>query len=126
MIKHLIPVLLIFMILSGCADNSVRSTYVDRYSRQELLNHKADADTSAKTLEKLRKSISDEAHEKSPEPSDSGDNVVSSKSSISVYITNTGTKYHTADCPHLKKSKNEISIEDAKAQNLEPCSTCNP
>ena len=126
MIKHLIPVLLIFMIFSGCSENSVSSTYVDRYSRQELLNHRADADTSVKTLEKLRKNASDEAHKKSPELSDSGDNVVSSKSSTSVYITNTGTKYHMADCPHLKKSKIEISIEDAKAKKLEPCSTCNP
>lgn len=41
-----------------------------------------------------------------------------------VYITDTGRKYHSASCVYLKKSKIAISLADAKARGLTPCSTC--
>jgi len=43
-----------------------------------------------------------------------------------VYITESGTKYHSGDCPHLAKSKIPITLEQAKEQGYEPCSVCNP
>lgn len=45
--------------------------------------------------------------------------------SITVYITNSGTKYHLDGCRHLK-SKIEKTLEEAKALKLEPCKVCNP
>ncbi len=42
-----------------------------------------------------------------------------------VYITNSGTKYHLDGCQHLK-SKIEKTLEEAKALGLEPCKVCNP
>jgi len=44
---------------------------------------------------------------------------------ITVYITNSGTKYHLDGCRHLK-SKIEKTLEEAKALHLEPCKVCNP
>lgn len=46
--------------------------------------------------------------------------------SIIVHITKTGEKYHSAGCQYLKKSDIEISLEDAKARGLSPCSKCSP
>jgi len=43
-----------------------------------------------------------------------------------VYMTNTGSKYHRADCRYLSKSKIPISLQDAKARGLQPCSACRP
>lgn len=43
-----------------------------------------------------------------------------------VYITETGKKYHNGGCRHVKKSKIAIDINDARAQGYEPCSVCNP
>ncbi len=43
-----------------------------------------------------------------------------------VYITNTGKKYHAGGCQYLKKSKIAISESDAQAQGYTPCSRCNP
>lgn len=43
-----------------------------------------------------------------------------------VYITDTGKKYHNAGCRYLKKSGHPISESDAIAQGYEPCSVCNP
>lgn len=41
-----------------------------------------------------------------------------------VYITNTGAKYHTGSCRHVKKSKIEISLDDAIARGYTACSVC--
>ena len=46
--------------------------------------------------------------------------------SVTVYITDTGSKYHRTGCKYLKKSKHAISLKDAKAQGYGPCSICNP
>lgn len=43
-----------------------------------------------------------------------------------VYITNTGSKYHNPGCRYLKKSKIPISLGDAIARGYEPCKVCKP
>lgn len=43
-----------------------------------------------------------------------------------VYTTKTGTKYHKSTCSYLKTSNIKISLKDAKAKGLTPCSRCNP
>lgn len=43
-----------------------------------------------------------------------------------VYITNTGTKYHLGGCQYLKDSKIAIDRSDAIAQGYEPCKKCKP
>lgn len=40
------------------------------------------------------------------------------------YVTNSGTKYHVGTCSYLSKSRNPISLSDAKARGLTPCSRC--
>lgn len=46
--------------------------------------------------------------------------------SYTVYVTNTGAKYHRAGCRYLRQSQNPISKDDAVAQGYTPCSVCNP
>lgn len=46
--------------------------------------------------------------------------------SITVYITETGEKYHLPNCRYLSKSKITISLEKAKSQGYTPCSVCKP
>lgn len=43
-----------------------------------------------------------------------------------VYITNTGKKYHKESCRHLSQSKIEIDLKDAQSQGYGPCGTCKP
>lgn len=43
--------------------------------------------------------------------------------SETVYITDTGSKYHSAGCRYLKSS-HEISLDEAEARGYEPCSVC--
>lgn len=46
--------------------------------------------------------------------------------STTVYVTNTGNKYHRSGCSYLRKSSNAISKDAAISQGYTPCSRCNP
>ena len=41
-----------------------------------------------------------------------------------VYITKTGTKYHTKDCYMSKENSRAISLKNAEAKGYEPCKIC--
>lgn len=43
-----------------------------------------------------------------------------------VYITDSGSKYHTEGCGSLWDSCNEITLEEAKERGYTPCARCNP
>lgn len=53
-------------------------------------------------------------------PAPSSDN-----SDVTVFVTNTGSKYHVAGCRHLK-SQIPMTLSEAKAAGYTPCGTCNP
>ena len=40
--------------------------------------------------------------------------------SVTVYITNTGEKYHRDGCQYLRQSKIPVTLEEAKARGYEP------
>ena len=43
-----------------------------------------------------------------------------------VFVTETGEKYHLGTCRHLQKSRREISVEEALKQGYQPCGACKP
>ncbi len=45
---------------------------------------------------------------------------------ITVYITNTGKKYHSSGCRYLSKSRIPISLTKAKQRGYTACSVCRP
>ena len=54
------------------------------------------------------------------------DNGQAASSEIQVHITETGSKYHSAGCQYLRSSDIIVTLDDAKARGLTPCSKCNP
>jgi hypothetical protein len=46
--------------------------------------------------------------------------------SQTVYITNTGEKYHRGTCHYLSKSKNAIELQEAINQGYGACKICKP
>lgn len=46
--------------------------------------------------------------------------------SKTVYITETGEKYHQISCRYLKDSCIEISLSKAISRGYTPCSVCSP
>jgi phage baseplate assembly protein gpV len=60
-------------------------------------------------------------------PADTPETIESEqKIDTTVYITNSGGKYHSSGCQYLKKSKIPIGLSDAKDQGYSPCSKCGP
>ena len=49
-----------------------------------------------------------------------------SGSDTTVFITNSGAKYHADGCRYLAKSKIPTSLGDAKSRGYEPCKVCRP
>lgn len=47
-------------------------------------------------------------------------------SGVTVYVTDSGEKYHRANCKYLSNSKNAIDLEDAKNRGYGRCSVCKP
>ena len=45
---------------------------------------------------------------------------------VMVFVTKTGTKYHLETCRHLRKSKRQLTLKEAKEKNYEACKTCKP
>jgi hypothetical protein len=43
-----------------------------------------------------------------------------------VYVTNTGKKYHANGCRHLAKSRIPMKLEEARKAGYEPCKVCRP
>lgn len=43
-----------------------------------------------------------------------------------VYVTDTGEKYHRGDCHYLSKSKNAMELSDAINQGYGACKVCKP
>jgi hypothetical protein len=48
------------------------------------------------------------------------------ESAITVYITDTGERYHRGDCRYLRYSKHAVSLKEAKRQGYTPCKVCRP
>lgn len=72
----------------------------------------------------LNQSSSEEEPSKSepkPEPSQAEEE----NQSVTVYVTESGKKYHREGCQYLRKSCIPISLEDARL-SYEPCSKCHP
>lgn len=58
--------------------------------------------------------------------SDPEDVDASSRDEATVYITKSGSKYHSAGCRYLSKSMIPIAITDAVARGYGACSVCGP
>ena len=43
-----------------------------------------------------------------------------------VYVTNSGNRYHRDNCRTLRRSKIAVTLEDAVKSGYSPCSICNP
>jgi hypothetical protein len=45
---------------------------------------------------------------------------------VTVYVTNTGKRYHRAYCRYLRFSSRPIELRDATAAGYTPCHVCTP
>lgn len=89
-------------------------------SEKQSLEQKVNSLSKAKTTTKSSNNSSAVATSATPAPASEPTN------SYTVYITNTGSKYHSGGCSYLRKSKHAIDKNSAIAQGYSACSRCNP
>lgn len=98
-------------------DKKALEAQIDNLKSQNNSNNNTSSSTTS------TKSTKSETSTKSISSNSSNTN---NSQSRTVYITDTGSKYHSSSCSYLKKSKRAISLNDAKSQGYTPCSRCNP
>lgn len=112
------------------------NSQVEDYKNQitTLQEEKTKLESEKKTLEQeveqlktsnLNKSTQNTSASASTNSTSSPDNTTSTNS-YTVYVTNSGKKYHSAGCSYLNKSKISIDKNTAISRGYTPCSKCNP
>jgi hypothetical protein len=61
-----------------------------------------------------------------PSPAPAKPDQPAAASDTYVYKTPSGTKYHRAGCSYLGDNAQKLTLAEAKAAGLEPCSRCEP
>lgn len=52
--------------------------------------------------------------------------VYAASADTTVTITKTGKCYHTSKCSTLKKTRTEVTMQEAVDKGLKPCKVCKP
>ena len=101
----------------SAVDYSKAGTYSVKYSVADAAKNVATATTSVVVAKAMAKTESYAGTGPTPPSGSSG-------GSRTVYITNTGSKYHKVWCRYLKDSSIPISEEDAIANGYTACKVC--
>lgn len=89
------------------------------------LGAQSDAPEPEPTVEQTISPVTDEViNESTPPPEAAPTTQQPNSGGVTVYITATGSKYHSSWCRYLSDSKIAISLSAAKAQGYTPCSVC--
>lgn len=105
--------------------DGVRGRKTTKAIKQYQEDHelKVTGTVNASLLESLHvKAVKDEA----PSVSQSSSVTASDTNELTVYITDTGSKYHRDGCRYLSRSKHAISLSDAQSRGYDACSVCRP
>ena len=140
--KWLILLLILLFSYSGCASNSDDTEYDTSQPKQaaqstntnedyESSNVHTRASSGTSSYEAKKSSPSSSSYSSSGSSYSSSDSSYSSsdtgdKQTTTVYVTNTGSKYHRSGCQYLSKSKIPISLSDAKSEGYGACKKCHP
>lgn len=123
-IAIVLAALLSFTLVACKEDSSVKvlspEETEDRFAF--LDKDKAEEDNAAEDTEDIFTEKGNETEKESPQSEKTENHDLSG----TVYITDSGEKYHSEGCRHLNKSKIPISRSDAIAAGYEPCKVCKP
>lgn len=97
-------------------------------SKKEIAKYKKKANKKDKTISALRNKVSSLKEDKKQLQAKVKSQTVRSASGstggTTVYITDTGSKYHRAGCRYLSQSSHSISLSSAKQLGYTACSVC--
>lgn len=113
-------------------NSQVQTLTTEKTNLQNQVSSLTDSNKSLQSqIDNLKKSGSSSSGSSSSGGSSSGSSSgpltnasASTQQSRTVYITDTGSKYHRAGCRYLKKSQHAISLSEAKRLGYTACSVC--
>ena len=97
------------------------ATTVHQVQEDTETNSEATTDAEEETNEKVEQESQEAEAAVSETASATSD---SEQEGITVYITDTGKKYHREGCQYLSESCKPISLSAAEKMNYKPCSRC--
>ena len=140
--RYLLALALVLMVVvGGCAsDEDLVTAYEKGYDsalskisalESQLIAKKAKNAELQQQLDAAEEDPVEPEPEPAPapatQPTTSGTTTSSSDySTVTVYVTDTGEKYHRSGCQYLRNSKHEIYLSQAQALGYTPCSRCHP
>ena len=97
----------------------------------EITTNNITANTTTNTIddifeEETTSQLFESSISTTPELTTTTQTTTSDPSQIIVYITDTGTKYHTSNCKYLKQSSTAITLQESIKRGYTPCSKYNP
>lgn len=119
--------------LYNVVENNITNTSTTepttKSSPQTKTNTDSTSSSSTSTTDSSKGSSSSassktDATSKSKKSNSSTSSSSSNNNSDTVWIGETGNKYHRQSCPTLKGKGHAISLSEAKAQGREPCKVC--
>jgi len=102
--------------------DGIRGTKTAEAIRQYQENH--DLKVTGTVNSSLLKSLNIKGVKEASSGSSSAS--ASDTNELTVYITDTGSKYHRDGCRYLSRSKHAISLSDALSFGYDACSVCRP
>ena len=102
----------------------VRTFYADNGTKKYSKWSAAKAVKTKKTAASTRSVATSVSQSTSKSASKAKTSSRTSSGGSTVYITDTGSKYHADGCRYLSKSKHAIGLNDAISRGLSPCSVC--
>lgn len=132
--KKLIALMLMsVLLLSGCyTEDDLAAEWEAGYAQGKADGHSLGYDegfaagASQSFSAQVEEPVQQEVQEPEPEPEPETTTESSGSEEITVYVTDTGTKYHRSGCGSLWNSSHEKTLSEAIAAGYGPCKNCDP
>lgn len=93
---------------------------------ENLANKSTDSSYNNNTIQEDVNNTDTSSNSVTESPSNNHVEVHNDTTEKTVWIGETGTKYHHNNCRTLRGNKYEITLQEALNQGREPCKVCNP
>ncbi len=135
--RYLLALALVLMVVvGGCAsDEDLVTAYEKGYDsalskisalESKLIAKKVENAELQQQLDAAEEDPVETAPAPAPVPATQPTTSSSDYSTVTVYVTDTGEKYHRSGCQYLRNSKHEIDLSQAQALGYTACSRCHP
>lgn len=135
--RFLLALALVLMVVAGgcTSDEDILAAYEKGYDsalskisalESKLMAKKVENAELQQQLDAVEEDPVETESEPASAPATQTTTSSSDYSTVTVYVTDTGEKYHRSGCQYLSHSKHEIYLSQAQSAGYTACSRCHP